>query len=41
MYIKLLVQIPKRLSSKAKKLMQELSEALGEETAPTPVPFED
>lgn len=39
MYIKLMIQIPKRLNSKAKKLMQELSENLGEETSPTPVPF--
>jgi len=39
MYIKLVVQVPKRLNSKAKKLMQELSENLGEDTSPTPVPF--
>ncbi|WP_320130005.1 molecular chaperone DnaJ [uncultured Sphaerochaeta sp.] len=41
MYIKLLVQVPKHLSLKAKKVMQELSEALGEDVAPKPVPFED
>ncbi len=40
MYIKLQVQIPKRLGMKAKKLMQELSAALGEDEAPNPVPFE-
>lgn len=41
MYIKLMVQVPKRLGMKAKKLMQELSEALGEETSPNPVPFDE
>ena len=41
MYIKLMVQVPKRLGAKAKKLMQELSDALGEETSPNPVPFEE
>lgn len=41
MYIKITVQVPKRLSGKAKKIMQELSEALGEETSPNPIPFED
>ncbi len=41
MYIRLQVQIPKRLGTKAKKLMQELSEVLGEQEAPNPVPFED
>jgi molecular chaperone DnaJ len=40
MYIKLQVQIPKRLGMKAKKLMQELSAALGEDESPNPVPFE-
>ena len=41
MYLKLLVQVPKRMNSKVKKIMQELSDALGENSAPTPVPFED
>ncbi len=41
MYLKLLVQVPKRLNSKAKKIMQELATALGEDSSPTPVPFED
>lgn len=41
MYIKLMIEVPKRLGIKAKKLMQELSEALGEETSPNPVPFEE
>jgi len=41
MYIKLMVQVPKRLGMKAKKLMQELSDALGEETSPNPVPFDE
>jgi molecular chaperone DnaJ len=40
MYIKLQVQIPKRLGLKAKKLMQELSAALGEDDSPNPVPFD-
>jgi molecular chaperone DnaJ len=40
MYIKLMIQVPKRLNSKAKKLMQELSQVMGEETNPTPLPFE-
>ncbi|HZJ87734.1 MAG TPA: molecular chaperone DnaJ [Sphaerochaeta sp.] len=39
MYIKLVVNTPKRLNSKAKKLMQELSDILGEDRSPTPVPF--
>ncbi|NCC13458.1 MAG: molecular chaperone DnaJ [Spirochaetia bacterium] len=41
MYIKVVVQVPKRLGMKAKKLMQELSDALGEDTSPNPVPFEE
>jgi len=40
MYLKLLVQVPKRLNSKAKKIMQDLADALGEDSSPTPVPFE-
>jgi molecular chaperone DnaJ len=41
LYIKLLVQVPKRLGMKAKKIMQELSSVLGENDSPTPIPFED
>ena len=41
MYIKILIQVPKRLGMKAKKLMQELASAMGEDDAPNPVPFED
>ena len=41
MYVKIDIQVPKRLNSKAKKLMQELSDALGEVTEPNPVSFED
>ncbi|WP_028975152.1 molecular chaperone DnaJ [Spirochaeta cellobiosiphila] len=41
MYIKIRVEVPNKLSSKAKKLMQELSEELGEEEKPRPVRLSD
>ncbi len=41
MYIKLRVDTPKKLSSKAKALMKELSDALGEESSPRPVPLSE
>lgn len=41
MYIKLQIDVPKRLNAKAKQLMKELSEALGETNAPEPVSFEE
>lgn len=41
LYIKFKIETPKHLSLKAKKLMQELSEAMGENTSPSPVVFED
>lgn len=41
MYIKLQVEVPKRLNSKAKQLMKDLAEALGENNAPEPVAFEE
>jgi molecular chaperone DnaJ len=41
MYIKLQIDVPKRLNAKAKQLMKELSEALGENNAPEPVSFEE
>lgn len=41
MYVKIEIQVPKRLNSKAKKIMQELSDALGESNEPNPVPFEE
>ncbi|NQT57772.1 MAG: molecular chaperone DnaJ [Bacteroidetes bacterium] len=41
MYIKLQIETPKRLSMKAKALMRELADVLGEDSAPDPVPLED
>lgn len=41
MYIKLRVDTPRRLSSKAKALMKELSDVLGEEDTPKPVALSD
>lgn len=41
MYIKLQIETPKRLSMKAKALMRELAEVLGEDAAPDPVPLTD
>ncbi len=39
MYIKLQIETPKRLSMKAKTLMRELADVLGEDPAPNPVPL--
>lgn len=41
MYIKLQVEVPKRLSMKAKALMRELADAIGEDAAPQPIPLSD
>jgi molecular chaperone DnaJ len=41
LYIKILVQIPAKLSSRAKDLLKELSEIQGEEESPEPVPLSD
>lgn len=41
MYIKFQIETPKRLGIKAKQLMKELSDTLGEDPAPNPVPFEN
>ncbi|HNY16577.1 MAG TPA: molecular chaperone DnaJ [Treponemataceae bacterium] len=41
LYIKVIVQVPTRLSSKAKTLLEEVSRLEGENTAPTPVALED
>lgn len=41
MYIKLQVVVPKRLSMKAKALMRELADAIGEDAAPQPIPLSD
>jgi len=39
MYVKVFVEVPKKLNSKAKQLFQELGEILGEEQIPTPIPL--
>ena len=41
MYIKLRVETPKKLSSKAKALMRELADVIGEDAQPRPVPLSD
>jgi molecular chaperone DnaJ len=41
LYIKIFVQVPKRLNSKAKQLLGELGEIIGEETTPNPIPLEE
>ena len=40
MYLTLIVETPKRLGLRAKGLMKELAGVLGEDSSPTPVPFE-
>ncbi|MBQ7507756.1 MAG: DnaJ domain-containing protein [Spirochaetales bacterium] len=41
MYIKVQIETPKRLGLKARQIMKELSEAMGENDTPTPVQFEN
>ena len=41
MYIKLHVDVPKRVSGRAKELLKELSELEGEEGNPDPIPLRD
>lgn len=41
LYIKFRVETPKHLNLKAKKLMKELSDSMGENTKPSPETFED
>lgn len=41
LYIKFQIETPKRLGMKAKQLMKELSDTLGENPAPAPVPFDN
>lgn len=41
MYIKIAVQIPTKLSGKAKKVFQDLSEAIGEDENPKPIPLRE
>jgi molecular chaperone DnaJ len=40
-YIKIVVETPRKLNREAKKLMQQLSEVLGENSRPEPIPFND
>lgn len=39
LYIKIMVEVPKKLSSKEKQLLKELSELEGENSSPNPVPL--
>ena len=41
MYIKVQIETPKRLGMKARQIMKELSDAMGENENPTPVQFEN
>ncbi len=41
MYIKIKVQIPTHLGFKAKSVMKDLAKALGEETSPKPIAFDN
>ncbi len=40
LYVEFNIETPKHLGLKAKKIMQELSEAMGENTTPSPLPLE-
>ena len=41
MYLKIVVNVPKRASLKARRILKELSEELGETDKPTPMEYED
>jgi molecular chaperone DnaJ len=41
LYIKIFVEVPKRLNSKARQLLNELSQVVGEEQTPTPIPLSE
>lgn len=41
LYVKVKIQMPRRINSKAKGLLMELSNVLGEENSPKPVAFEE
>jgi len=41
MYLRILVKIPQKLSTKSKTLLKELAEAEGENASPKPVPLSD
>lgn len=41
MYIKLQIEIPKRVSSKAKALLRELADVIGEQQRPDPIPLSE
>jgi molecular chaperone DnaJ len=40
-YIKMMVEVPKKLNREAKALMTKLSEVIGENNAPEPMPFNE
>lgn len=41
MYLKVMVQVPTRLSGRAKELLKELSDATGDEKSPKPIPLSE
>ena len=41
MYIKIIVDVPKKLNREAKNLLKQLSDAIGENSSPEPVPFSE
>lgn len=41
LYVKFSVVVPKRLSLKARSIMRQLSDEMGEDRAPRPIPFEE
>lgn len=41
LYIRLIVEIPRKLNKEARKLMEQLAEVLGENKRPEPIPFTD
>jgi molecular chaperone DnaJ len=41
MYIKIHIEVPKRVSGRAKELLKELSELEGEEQSPDPIPLRE
>ena len=41
LYIKIFVEVPKKLNSKAKQLLQEIGDIIGEEESPSPIPLSE
>ena len=41
LYVKFQIETPKRLGLKARQIMKELSDAMGENSHPSPVPFQE